>query len=117
VKKNVVYLFLVLVLSSCSNYKERISETITVKVIDKYTVTRSNTDHDGRTTVRTVRMVDTDKETFENIDSLLFWKMNSADVYRKIRVGETYTFLVAGYRNEALSLFRNIITVKEVRNE
>lgn len=60
-------------------------------------------------------LVYTDEETFENTDTLVFWKYNSSDVYGKLKDGKRYRCLVAGWRIAFMSSYRNIITVEEVR--
>jgi hypothetical protein len=86
--------------------------TVDIVVIDKYTVTKSS-ESDGRMTVKTVLMVDTEKETFENTDSIFFGKFNSMDVQRVLRIGDKHTVVVAGRRVPLFSIYRNIIRVVE----
>lgn len=50
------------------------------------------------------------KETYEDTDSLWFWKWNSSDIYGSIQVGQKCEFLVVGWRVPFLSWYRNIIT-------
>lgn len=54
-------------------------------------------------------MVFTDKEVFENTDSMLALKWDSSDVYRKINIGDTCSFKVAGIRIPFMSSYRNIL--------
>lgn len=58
-------------------------------------------------------MVFTDVEVFRNVDSLLSFKWNSADVQRQLRPGERYEVRVTGWRIPFLSSFRNILEVRE----
>src|SRR2546423_1704016 len=51
------------------------------------------------------------KETYQDTDSLFYWKFNSSDVYGQIQSGRTYTFKVIGWRVPFLSWYRNIISV------
>lgn len=46
--------------------------------------------------------------TFEITNSLMAGRFNSSDVYAAIKVGETYTFIVGGSKNEFLSWYPNI---------
>ncbi len=55
-------------------------------------------------------MVWTADETFENTDSWLSWKFNSADVYGKLPVGATCNLDVNGWRVPFLSWNRNILS-------
>jgi len=52
-----------------------------------------------------------EEEVFENTDVFLYFKFNSSDVQRDLRIGETYEVEVAGWRVPFLSMHRNIIRV------
>ncbi len=60
-------------------------------------------------------MVYTDKGVFENTDSWLEFKVNSADVYGAIKNDHTYDFRYYGPRWSWLSWFPNIVSVEEVK--
>lgn len=49
---------------------------------------------------------------FVNGDDWFNGKTNSADVWNRIKVGETYTFTVVGWRNTITSSFPNVLDVK-----
>ena len=83
-----------------------VRETLTAKVTDKE-VKRYGEDDSKY-------LIFTDKETFENTDSLLEWKFNSSDVYGKIEKDQTYEFTVYGFRIPVLSIYRNVVDVKPV---
>jgi hypothetical protein len=51
-------------------------------------------------------------EVFENTDSLLSLKFNSADLYGQMREGRVCQATVNGYRISFLSMNRNIIDVQ-----
>ena len=57
-------------------------------------------------------LIFTDREVFENTDSLLAFKFNSSDVYGSIKEGQTCTFKVVGFRVPFLSMYRNILEAK-----
>jgi hypothetical protein len=58
----------------------------------------------------------TDKGVFQNTDSIVNWKWNSADFYNDIKVGKTYDLRVSGYRiAPVLSWFPNVVEFKEVK--
>lgn len=58
----------------------------------------------------------TDKGVFQNTDSIINWKWDSADFYNDIKVGKTYDFRVSGYRiAPVLSWFPNVVEYKEVK--
>ena len=52
-------------------------------------------------------------ESFECTDSILFWKWNSTDIYRRLEKGCKYRVMVAGWRVPILSWYRNIIRIKK----
>ena len=58
----------------------------------------------------------TDGETFENVDSVIWWKFNSADYHGALKEGYTYELSVVGWRFGYRSWFENIIDYKEVDN-
>ena len=63
--------------------------------------------------VQGIYLIYTDKEVFQNIDNMLFWKFNSSDIYGRIDKGKTYKAKVNWYRIPFLSWYRNIIEIKE----
>lgn len=56
-----------------------------------------------------------EKEVYENADSLWFWKWNSSDYYRDIKVNKKYKFTVVGWRVPFLSWYRNIVAFEEIK--
>ena len=52
-----------------------------------------------------------EEQVLENTDSLWYWKWNSSDFYRDIKVGETYEVRVYGWRIPFLSMYQNIIEI------
>lgn len=54
-------------------------------------------------------LIFTDREVFENVDSLWSLKFDSSDFYRNIRVGQVCTLTVTGFRIPVLSTYRNIL--------
>lgn len=54
----------------------------------------------------------TESEVFENTDSFLSLKWDSSDLYRDIKVGESCSFKVTGFRVPFLSWYRNILESK-----
>lgn len=53
-------------------------------------------------------------EVFENVDSLLYGKFDSSNLYGKLKVGNKYRCHVSGWRIEFLSWYRNLISCDEV---
>jgi hypothetical protein len=62
-------------------------------------------------------LVFTDKEVFQNTDSLSYLKFNSSDIYGSLEIGKTYKFEVYGFRLHLFSSYRNIISVKAQAQE
>lgn len=60
-------------------------------------------------------LIFTDKEVFENTDSLIYGKWNSSDYYNKLEKDKTYRFKVCRMRIPFLSMYRNIIEYSEVK--
>lgn len=58
----------------------------------------------------------TDGATFENVDSYLWFKFNSADYQGALKDGYTYELKVVGWRFGFWSWFENIVDYKEVDN-
>ena len=81
----------------------------------------------GTVTEKTVKKIDTqDKylifvkiegedeiQVFEITDNWVEGKLNSSTIYGNIKVGETYTFIIKGSRNEMLSWYPNISKVEK----
>lgn len=81
-------------------------DTVTFTVEDKERITESN--GDGGTTSK--YLIFTDKETFENTDTMLHGKFNSSDVYGRLKEGKSYTCKVYGWRIGFFSSYRNIVS-------
>jgi hypothetical protein len=83
-------------------------ETIEVTVTDKEQVLDIGA---GGDTITSKYLVFTETEVFENEDALFLGKWNSSDVQGKLKVGETYTVKVIGWRVPFLSMYRNIVKI------
>jgi hypothetical protein len=59
-------------------------------------------------------MVYTQGEVFSNTDSMMNFKFNSSDVQNDLEVGNEYILRVYGWRVPFLSMYRNILSAKEV---
>lgn len=57
-------------------------------------------------------LIFTDGETFQNTDSLFYFKFNSSDLYGKLKEGRVYRMKVYGYRVPFLSWYRNIVSIE-----
>lgn len=82
--------------------------TVTATVTDKERIVER--DSDGG--IQSKYLVFTDKETFENTDSLWALKFNSSDLYGKLQEGQTCEFDVVGFRVSWMSMYRNILDAR-----
>ncbi len=71
------------------------------------------THSDGNNHVSSKWIVLTTTETFENSDTLFYWKFNSSDIEGRLEIGKTYNARVYGYRIPFLSSYRNIISIEK----
>lgn len=55
-------------------------------------------------------LVFTDRETFENTDTVWAMKFNSSDIYGSLKEGQNCAFQVYGFRIRFMSSYRNIIS-------
>lgn len=94
-------------------YQTTGQETVRAMVTDKERQVKS--DGDGGSTSKYI--VFTDKEVFENTDSMLRGKWRSSDLQGKLHAGCTYDFNVYGFRNGPFSVYRNIVDAQHVRTE
>lgn len=59
-------------------------------------------------------LVYNDITTYEISDSIVYMRFDSSDVYGKVTVGKTYEAKLQGFRLPILSMYPNIITLKEI---
>lgn len=83
------------------------AETVTFTVTDKDRIVTGSGEG-----VSSKYLVFTDIETFENTDSFLRLKFASSDLQGSLKVGETYTAEVYGWRVPVFSTYRNIVEVQ-----
>lgn len=82
-------------------------EEIEIKVNDKeHVMYRNGSDLEDK------YMVYAEGEVFENTDDLFYLKFNSSDVQNELKVDSSYTIKVIGWRIPAMSMHRNIISIK-----
>ncbi len=86
------------------------ADQMTITVSDKERIVE--TDSDGQATSK--YLIFTDKETFENTDSLLRLKFNSSDLQGSLKAGQTYRCDVYGWRIPVLSAYRNLVKCDNV---
>lgn len=79
-------------------------DTITVTIFDKERIRRL---HSSK------YLIFTDKGVYRNSDSFLKMKFRSSDMYGRLHLNEQYEITVYGWRVPLLSLYRNIVEVKE----
>ena len=90
-----------------SYYTEK---TYTATVTDKDI---KNYDSDSKFLIFT-KTVDGETRVFSMEDTLIKGRLNTADDYAEIEVGETYTFTVIGWRIPLFSEYENIIESKKM---
>ena len=83
-------------------------ETVEILVTDKERIVENSEDR-----VTSKYLVFSEAEVFENTDSFLFFKWNSSDLQGQLTPGHMYRVRVYGFRVPFLSMYRNIIEVKE----
>lgn len=82
-------------------------EEVEIKVNDKeHVMYRNGSDLEDK------YMVYAEGEVFENTDDLFYLKFNSSDVQNELKVDSSYTVKVIGWRIPAMSMHRNIISIK-----
>lgn len=111
-KKFIISLIFIILIGSSIIYNYGTSDSIVVRVQDKERVCSSNGDNTD-----CKYLIFTNKETFENTDSILRLKFRSSDIYGRIKIGELYRFNVYGLRVGFMSMYRNIITVTYIPKE
>lgn len=88
------------------------SESIDITIRDKERITTGVGEN-----ISSKFIIYTEGEVFENTDSFIFFKFNSADFQNTLEVGKTYEVEVAGWRIPVLSYYRNITKIKIVHDE
>lgn len=58
-------------------------------------------------------LIYTDNGVYSVEDEILRLHFNASDVYSELKVGETYTVKTTGFRIHILSVYKNIIEIKE----
>lgn len=84
------------------------SETIEITIKDKERITTGS----GKE-IESKFLVYAEGEVFENTDSKLYLKFNSADLQNELEVGNSYNAKVAGWRVPIFDWYRNVIKLKE----
>lgn len=101
----IVLTFMVLIFSYPMAYYNS-SEIIEIEVTGKDRISLSKDEHKF--------VIETPNETFENTDTWLYWKHYSQDYQRDLKIGNTYSVRVAGWRvGPVLSWNRNIVAIIE----
>lgn len=107
--KRLVILLFILLLACMVGFpvaRHLSTETLTVTITEKERVV---TGSGAKLTSK--YLVFTDKEVFQNTDTLVHFKFNSSDIQGKLNVGMTCPIYVYGWRIPFLSSYRNIVRV------
>lgn len=90
---------LILLLSGCSNNKNSWEEVVECTVQDKWV--KRNSDKEKY-------LVSCDDEVYQITDNIFYGKLNSSDIYAKLKIGKKYKLTVTGFRSGFLSSYKNI---------
>jgi hypothetical protein len=77
----------------------------------EFTVKDKERIHSGNTSYY---LIYTDIETFKCTDNLFYGKWNSSDMYGSLERGKRYKAQVIGWRIPFLSMYRNIVKMKQI---
>lgn len=105
-KKLILIIILILIFGYPVSYYLS-TETIETRVSDKERITTGSGED-----MESKFLVYGEDEVFENTDSWLFFKFDSADVQNEIELDNTNKLRVAGWRVPFFSWYRNVISVK-----
>lgn len=105
----VIVLTIIVAVAGQAYYSYGTVEEIQVTILDKERIC----DKQGQ---NCNYMVFTDKETFNNVDSIWHLKFRSSDIYGALQEGEKYQIVVQGFRIPFLSQYRNILTYDIIRD-
>ena len=104
----IIFVLFVVAISCSVLYSYCTADIINITVTDKERVVTTNGE-----SVTSKYLVFTETETFENTDSLAYFKWDSSDVQGQLKVGKTYRVKVYGWRIPFLSVYRNIVSIKQ----
>lgn len=105
-KKIIVLVVLILIFGYPVSYYLS-SETIETQISDKERITTGKGDE-----IKSKFLVYGEDEVFENTDSWLFLKFDSADIQNELELGKVNKIKVAGWRVPFFSWYRNVVSVK-----
>jgi hypothetical protein len=111
-KRVVIYLSILLLFFTFISYNIAYffsENTITITVKNKERITQGS----GKN-LTSAFIIYTENEVFENTDSFLFGKFNSADFQNNLEIGTTYKVKVAGWRVPFLSMYRNVVSFEKL---
>lgn len=101
-------LVLVALLFSACLFPRWTAETVIVEVTKTERIVTGSGDD-----ISSKYLIFTTAETFENTDSLAYFKFDSSDVQGALSNGRTYTLVVYGWRVPALSWYRNVVRIEK----
>ena len=104
-----IVLVLLLALTLVATCYRGSEAVVTARVSSKERVCKDSGD-----SIECEYLVFTDRETLKVVDTLLYGRFNSSDVYGRIEDGRTYRFTVVGWRLPWASQYRNVVRVEEV---
>jgi ssDNA-specific exonuclease RecJ len=112
---SIVLIGMLFILSGCSDLQVNTISTSEIQEEDEIiTVTDKWV---KRTNDRDLYLIGTEDEVFKIEDNIFIGKLNSSDIYNKIKIGHTYRITTTGVRSNFMSWYRNINTMEEVMEE
>jgi len=101
----VLLILIVIVVIFSMSYAYLSSEVITVKITGTEVKRYDESDK---------YLINTDKGTFENTDTIWYWKWDSSDLQGKIKgkKDQTVKLKVYGWRIPFLSMYENVVEIK-----
>ena len=82
-------------------------DTVTMTIKDKERITKNNDSY---------YLVYTEGEVYKNDDCLILGKFDSSDIYSDMDKGKTYEAEIYGWRVPFLSMYKNIVSIKELED-
>jgi hypothetical protein len=98
-KKIILLIIPILLLTGCSNGNRSWKEVVECTVQDKWV--KRNDDEEKY-------LVSCDDEVYQITDNILYGKFNSSDIYAKLKIGKKYKLTVTGFRSGLFSSYKNI---------
>jgi hypothetical protein len=104
----VLVVLAIIILGLGAAYQYGTAREVKITVDDKERIVKGSGD-----SMDSYYLVFTENATYKNEDSFLYMKFRSSDIQGKLKIGETYTVKVYGWRIGLFSIYPNIIKIIE----